>query len=167
MKISVALLLTLLFSLAGCHKPLAHPEEFDPVYRDLKTEANKAMGNFKEKEKATQEARKAFDLAPIQTGQRLNARDEYFEALNREQKSVERYRYLALKAELRRKYDASSYPRYFKDKLPWPNVADWEEYEVEKRMANAPREWNPENRIKERALASIKNKKPPETEEHE
>jgi len=136
-----------------------HPETVDPVYRDLKREANKAFGLYKDKEKKVLEAKKAYEEAPIRTGQRLEAQEEYFQELKEQQNYSEKYRYLALKAELRQKHDNVVYPTYFKEKKPWPNPEDYNEYELEKRLSSAPREWDPENRIKQRELASQAKKK--------
>jgi len=157
------LILFLFLSLVGCRRALEHPEASDPVYRDLKREANKTYGMFKEKEKKALAARKAFDEAPIRTGQRLDAQDEYFASLHEQEKYAEKYRYLVLKAELRQKHDAAIYPQVFKDKKPWPDTEQYQEYEVEKRLANAPKEWDPNNRIKQRQLASEAKKKAAES----
>jgi hypothetical protein len=149
-----ALLIGLALVLTGCRKPIEHPELADPVYRDLRKEANKAYTAYKDREKNAVAAKKAFDQAPIRTGARLDAQDEYFQALAEQEKYAEKYRYFALKAELRQKYDVSAYPRYFQDQKPWPDQEQYEAYEVEKRLVNAPREWNPEDRIKQRKLAA-------------
>jgi hypothetical protein len=163
----IGLTLALILSLTGCRRALEHPETSDPVYKDLKREANRAFGLYKEKEKKAQEAKKAFDNAPIRTGQRLDAQDDYFAILNEQEKYAEKYRYLALKAELRQKHDILIYPTVFKDKKPWPEPSQFEEYEVEKRLANAPKEWDPDKRIKERQLASEAKKKAAEAMEKE
>jgi hypothetical protein len=163
MILRFGLLLLLFLSLAGCRRALEHPEASDPVYRDLKREANKAYGIYKEKEKKTLDAKKAFDEAPIRTGQRLDAQDDYFANLHEQEKYAEKYRYLALKAEMRQKRDAAIYPQIFKDKKPWPDPEQYQEYEVEKRLANAPKEWDPNNRIKQRQLASEAKRKAAES----
>src|ERR1700733_1395942 len=137
LKICIVLFIPVLL-FTGCRKPIEHPELADPVFRDLRKEANKAYTSFKDREKTAFEAKKAFESAPIRTGARLDAQDAYFEALAEQEKYAEKYRYYALKAELRQKYDVTAYPRYFEDKKPWPDQDQFQEYEVEKRLVNAP-----------------------------
>ena len=124
-----SLLLLILLSLIGCRKPLQHPEGADPVYHDLKREANRAYGAYKDREKAAQQAKKAFDEAPIRTGQRQSSQEDYFAALHEQEKYAQKYRYLALKAEYRQKRDVSIYPSYFKDNKPWPDPQEYKDYE--------------------------------------
>jgi len=159
MVIRAGFLLFVVLSLMGCRKPLEHPEANDPVYKDLKKEANLAYAAYKEKEKKALAAKKALDKAQVRTGQRLEAQDDYFTNLHEQEKYAEKYRYLELKAELRRKYDISVYPQIYADKKPWPDPEQYEQYEVEKRLATAPKEWDPDYRIKQRQLASEAKKK--------
>ena len=159
MVIRVGLILIAIVSLVGCRKPLEHPEANDPVYKDLRKEADAAYVTYKDREKKVVAARKALDSARAGTGQRLDALEQYFTNLDEQEKYSEKYRYLALKAELQRKYDISVYPQIFADKKPWPDKEQYEEYEVEKRLATAPKEWDPDDRIRQRQLASEAKKK--------
>jgi hypothetical protein len=157
------LFITLLFM--GCKKPMEHPENSDPVFNDIRKQSGKVFIDYKNKEKDVQSAKKAYEEAPIRTGQRQETHDEYFNQLNELQKLGERYRYLALKLEDQRKFDIKLYHEGYKTNEEWPNSRISSNYELEKRLANAPREWSPENRIRERELSKEKARMPAATSE--
>jgi hypothetical protein len=47
------------------------------------------------------------------------------------------------------KEDQISYLKAFHDKKPWPPPEEWESYQAEKRLRQAPKDWNAKVRMEE------------------
>jgi hypothetical protein len=147
-----------LSALVACHQRLAHPELSDPVYLDIKKDADTIFTKITQTQKDLAKARDDYDSAPIRTGLRQDALESYFKVNNDLELLIENYRYLVLKTELQRKYDNKAYELSLKNNKPWPDMNSFFEYQTQKRLAKAPREWNPDARIKERQPASKPSK---------
>jgi hypothetical protein len=155
------LLLLALLILGGCTRPLKNPESVDLIFQDLRYQADRIAAEIKEYDKEIATAKFAYEGAPIRTGQRLDAQEEYFRLQKARQKLIEKYRYTSLKLNSRLKYIRRTYPQVFADGKPWPNHEEYLTYLTEKRLKTAPREWNPDQRIKARKLASQANNSAP------
>ena len=92
-------------------------------------------------------------MPPLERGKGKMPWTSYFHAQNKLEKLIETYRFLALKTHTQQQKDRVSYEKAFKDKKPWPDPEDVQAYKVERRLAEAPKEWNPEDRIKKKPLA--------------
>lgn len=149
------------FALIGCHKPLSHPESVDPIYLETKKDLDSVIASIEQAEKDKEKAKTALDLAPIRTGQRQDAEETFFEVLHKLDKLSEKYRYLALKMHSLKHYDQREYKKALKEKQPWPNEEAYNDYLVERRLASAPKEWNPENRIKHKSAPIEKSAEKP------
>jgi hypothetical protein len=145
-------------SLSSCHRILTQPEKSDPIYLDISKDAESTAMELASLEKSIDKAKTAYDQAPIRTGLRSDARDEYFQLLSKKQLLLEKYRYLAIKAEIQQRNDRKTYIEALKDKKPWPNPEEITEFQVHKSLESAPREWDAEARVRKRALASLKTK---------
>jgi hypothetical protein len=150
----IFLALAICICLTGCNRPLSHPESVDPVYLDLQKDSAKLLEKIKTLKEDAQKAKNDFEEAPIRTSQRQDAEDEYYRYVHKIQKLEENYRYLALTTQSRLHEVRQNYPKVFEEKKPWPNEEEYALYQVEKRLKNMPREWDPEKRIKKRAPAS-------------
>src|SRR5262245_53519944 len=103
MKWYPLIVMTTLFLLTGCNRPIQNPEQSDPIFLDIKRDAEKAMSEIKGLQPEVEKARKDFERAPIRTGQREDLQATYFRLAHQLQRATEKYRYLSLKLENRYK----------------------------------------------------------------
>jgi hypothetical protein len=134
----------------GCHKHLSAPELVDPVYMDLKGKADALLTSITAQEKEVEKARVTYETAPIRTGQKEDATEDYFQAQHKLQKMMEDYRYYALKVRSQLKNDRVSYEKAYKENKPWPDPEEIANYRVDRKIAEEPKEWNSEDRIKKK-----------------
>lgn len=131
-----------LFVLTACKQPEEHPENLDQIYSDLKSQQGAAEGKVEAQKK------KIEDLATKLT--KYGPRDPELKQTAREKENLERglvqlrqeADYLAIRAEQRRLYDKETYMVAFKADKPWPNPDDFKEYQENKRLRNANRDWD-------------------------
>lgn len=125
----------------GCEKPLTAPEHSDPIYLDLEVELKKAEAEAVEFEKTLEETRQSLAEA--------KPRDIMRKRLIRELYSKERY-VAKLKQMLiyhkehlarRREYVRAAYSRAYRAKEPWPDPREWQDYQTQKRLRTASRNW--------------------------
>jgi hypothetical protein len=156
MKHGWILILLVLF-LAACTRPLKNPEAVDLIFIDLKSQAEKLAKEIGEYDKEIATAKAAYERAPIRTGQRLDAQEEFFRLKKVRQKLTEKYRYTSLRLSSRLKEIRRAYRKAFAAGKQWPDEEEYLTYLTEKRLKTAPREWNPDQRIRARSLASQAN----------
>lgn len=157
METSLILCTISLFSLltvTGCHSRLKEPYLIDAIYQEVLKEKNAAQTELSSLAMEIGKAEKAVSEAPIRTGQRRDAEEEYFSLKKKEQKSIENFRYLSVTAEQRMKIDILAYEKAYDEKKPWPDTTEYEIYNLEAKLKAAPREWSPHLKSKERAPAA-------------
>ncbi|MDZ4677302.1 MAG: hypothetical protein SGI74_07290 [Oligoflexia bacterium] len=154
MNRSLLMALAILILCTGCNRPLSHPESVDPIYIDLKKDKDALLQKIRSEQKELAKTKQEYETAPIRSKQKQDAHSDYYRFLNKLDKMEENYRYLAIKTNSRLKEVRKIYPKVFEEKKPWPDTDEYSLYLVEKRLKNAPREWDPQNRIKKRLPTS-------------
>lgn len=149
----------ILLTLSGCKKPLLNPENTDPIYNDIKKEVDSSLKDARASKKEVEDAKLALQKSRIRTDEREMNMEIYFNAQKKYEKQAEKYRYLVLKLESRKREAQKSYKAAYDQDKPWPDKEEFNMYLTDKRLKQAPREWSPERRIKKRAIASTP--KPP------
>lgn len=142
--------------LAACNRPDAYPELKDPIYRDLEAEVRSSQ---KEVDTLTNEkaSAKADTLtAQPQTGENKIRWNTYFEVEKNLEKAVQMLKYSELRLESRKEEARKSYLQAFNAGKDWPDPEEFSAYQKQKKLRDAPRDWNA--RLKEE-LAKRESKK--------
>ncbi|WP_374076517.1 hypothetical protein [Bdellovibrio bacteriovorus] len=150
----------ILFALTACNKPDPNPELKDPIYSDL-TASLAATTQALEGEKKTLEEHEQTlkDVVP-QTGQIKYAQKRVDESKDRITRLEQEKQYLELKIEARKKSSKKSYLKAFKKGEPWPDPKEWDSYQIEKKLRNAKRTWDVNERLKETGFGQEKTPVP-------
>ena len=134
-------LLNLAILCVSCKKALEHPELSDPIYNEL-TQASAAIKKGIEEEKKAlvgwKEDLKKPDLTVGEKRQILKqiaGSDKKLRLMEQDQKFFE----LRAKSRLIHVYEV--YPARFEKGLPWPDPDELAEFEANKRLRGASRNW--------------------------
>lgn len=139
-RIAMLILAPLLF--LGCSGEDPNPELKDPIYKDLSSEYKKHQKQLEDAEKALVEIKKELDTVESRSLDRKIKAREYQKgkkAIIEIEQMVEYYR---VKSELRRVYGRKAYRIAFKKGEEWPDPQEYKDYETNKRLRNAPRNWS-------------------------
>lgn len=146
--------------LIGCNKPNPHPETLDPIYSDLVKLQKDAEGQLAARKKDLETFEVEAKAAKPQTGQIKYAMKRVNETraeINRLSQLVD---YYGIKIDSRKEYAFKEYMRAFKEKKPWPDPKEYEEYLVQRRLEKASRTWSQKQQIE--AQKANLSKKPAE-----
>jgi hypothetical protein len=141
--VTVALMLAMAsLTNVRCSKPMADPEQLDPIYVDLAREAasgDKAVEEQEKKLKALREDIEKFEPRdPFRKRSIAQAYQLEKSIVQLKQQAL----YLQVRAQQRKEYDRMSYLKAFDEGMPWPgNQAEVSGYQVRKRLQNASRNW--------------------------
>ncbi|RYZ70332.1 MAG: hypothetical protein EOP05_13465 [Proteobacteria bacterium] len=133
----------LLSTLSGCKpKPIDNPEAIDPIYADLNALNAAATA------KAEAQKKKIAELD--EEVSKLSGRDPDLKRTLHEKGNLERglkqieqdALYFEVRATQRRQYDKEAYLKAFREGKPWPDPAEFKEYEEQKKLRAASRDWS-------------------------
>jgi hypothetical protein len=153
-KVILFLLFTLL--LAACEKPNPEPEKLDPIYSAIEKEIKEAESAISSTETMLKEAQDTFDKAVPQTGQIKFARKRLYEAKAQLEKQKQMKRYLELRLKSRLDWDRSQYLKAYNKKEVWPKPEEWDQYQAQKALEGASKQWSNRRRMEEAALPAPK-----------
>ena len=54
-----------------------------------------------------------------------------------------------MRAESRKKWDREKYLKAYKEKKPWPDPQEFEDYKIQRKLEVAPRNWDIKRRLEE------------------
>lgn len=138
--------------LVGCEKPNPHPETMDPIIADIEAEikatesalnsAKKELEGFKLDEKKVQP----------QTGQNKYAQKRVYETQAKIDKIDQLLQYWRLRLESRTKEARKAYLIAYKKKEPWPDPNEYKEYAIQKKLRQAPLNWDVKRRMEEAGI---------------
>lgn len=139
----ISIILTILLStLLGCKSENPNPELMDPIYADLKKEAEVAGKAIEAELKERESAQVAIDKAPPNSMELRDAEKMYWKA----SKKIEVLRpielYYKIHAERRRVEGRAAYRAAFAKGAIWPDPAEFHGYETNKRLRSADRNWS-------------------------
>lgn len=127
----------------GCKpKPIENPELIDPIYSDLMSLSAAATA------KAEAQKKKIAELEESMKG--MADRDPDLKRTRHEKSNLERgliqieqdAEYFEIRAQQRRLYDKEAYLKAFRAEKPWPDPAEFEEYQEQKKLRAASRDWS-------------------------
>lgn len=137
------LLSVLLLSIAvACNKPEPNPENQDKIYLDLQTELAETQKKATETESSLSDYKvKLKDVVP-QTGQIHYIRKRVFESEKQLDKLNQQIKYWTLRLDSRKEFVRRKSLEAFYKGEKWSDEKEFEEYETQKRMFHARREWS-------------------------
>ena len=142
----------LFFLLLACEKPNPTPELLDPIYQDLENELKKAEAEIKSTEKELEGFRLEEKKVQPQTGQIKFAQKRVFETEAKLEKLKQMRTYWLLRKETRQKIARKSYLKAYKEKAPWPDPKEYQDYSLQRKLEQAPLNWNVKRRLEEAAI---------------
>ena len=144
-----SILIIIPFLLFGCNKPQPTPELRDPIYLDLVTKLQNTEKDLIEARGQLQEQVEAKKKVIPQTGQNKFADKRFFAAENRIALIEQQKKYFTILVEQRKMAARKSYLDAFYAKRPWPDSAEFEEYQSKNKAEAPARPWNQAERINE------------------
>ena len=137
------LLIATFLIVTGCKpKPIENPETIDPIYSDLNALSAAATA------KAEAQKKKIAELEESLKG--MTDRDPDLKRTRHEKSNLERgliqieqdAQYFEIRANQRRLYDKEAYLKAFREGKPWPDPSEFEDYQEQKRLRAANRDWS-------------------------
>lgn len=128
--------------LSGCSRPNPTPELKDPIYLDLLNRgalAKAASDSVKEEIKTMKADLEA--LPPRDSG-RKKMQQDLTQRETRLMVADQEALYFEIRAKQRKDYARKEYLDAFHAGKPWPDPEDFEAYKLQRRLQDAPREWN-------------------------
>lgn len=151
---------------AGCRREDPNPELLDPIYSDLSKQEKDDAQILEAQRKALVTAHKAEADALPQTIDLSNARRDITKAEEKITLLEQQMLYDHIRTERRKVEDHLNYHLAFVANKEWPSKEEYTEYLTNRRLREAPRDWDahlPKN--SNRKPASKPQKKSPEGEE--
>lgn len=134
-------LLSLVFITIGCKKQLDQPELVDPIYIELVDASEKIKSNMKEEEKLLAESKKELNKSDLTVGEKRQVLKEIASSDKKLRLMAQDQKFFELRANSRVAHDREVYPARFEKDLPWPNPEEIAQFEANKRLRGASRNW--------------------------
>lgn len=131
----------LILALLGCKKPLDNPESVDPIYRELVDASEKIKKSMEDQKKALAASKEELKKPDLTVGEKrqilkeISSTDKRIRLMDQDQKFFE------LRAQSRIAHVREVYPARFEKDLPWPNPDEIAQFEANKRLRGASRNW--------------------------
>lgn len=136
----VVILLTGLLS--GCSRPHPNPELLDPIYLDLSNRGNLAKAAAESAKADIKTLRADLDALPPRDSSRRKIQQDLQKKETHLLVADQEALYFEIRAKQRLEFARKAYLDAFNAGKPWPDPADFEAYKAQRRLQDAPREWN-------------------------
>ncbi|MCB0390945.1 MAG: hypothetical protein KDD58_06635 [Bdellovibrionales bacterium] len=140
-KIKLILLIVFL-TLMGCKKELPNPENLDPIYKDLLSEKKQIEKLLKDEYSNLENLKLEKDKIKPRSLERKISIKEIRKSKEQIAELKQKLKYFEIRTERRRVEARKSYKIAFKNEKEWPDKKEYEIYLVNKRLRNAPMNWN-------------------------
>jgi len=134
-----------IFTVCGCESEDPNPELKDPVYKDLKGKADSHEKTILENKKRLDELLVALEKTEANSIEQKDVRRDIAKAKETIGNSEQWHRYFKIRAERRAVVDKIAAREAKREGKPWPDPAEYSDYQVNSRLRDAPRNWN--NRV--------------------
>ena len=132
----------ILMSLVGCSSEDPNPELKDPIYKDLLSEYKKHEKLLEDAEKNLKVVEAEMEAVEPRSLDRKIKNREYQKTLKQIVKLRQRKEFFRIKSELRRVYGRKAYRIAYQNKEEWPDPQEFEDYNTNKRLRAAPKNWS-------------------------
>jgi hypothetical protein len=133
--------------LTGCSRPNPTPELKDPIYLDLSSRGALATAASESVKEEIKTLRADLEALPPRDSTRRKLQQDLTQKETRLMVADQEALYFEIRAQQRKEYARKEYLDAFHAGKPWPRPEDFEAYKAQRRLQDAPREWN--SRIKE------------------
>ena len=128
--------------MVACSKEDPNPELKDPIYQDLLSEHKKYKKMLEDGEKEITKLKEELDNVDVRSIDRKIQAREYQKAIRNIVKLREQTEFYRIKSELRKVYGRKAYRIAFRENKEWPDPKEFEDYNTNKKLRAAPRNWS-------------------------
>lgn len=154
----LALLLMVIFTVAGCRKEDPNPENLDPIYKDLKARSDNYEKELEETKKSIAELRKDLEKAEPRSIELKNIQRDLAKTQAKHDGADQLFRYYKIRAERRRLMGRKAYRAAFAQNKEWPDPREYSDYLVNMRLHEVNLNWNARvPKLKDRTPAKVIN----------
>ena len=136
----MVLLLTGLLS--GCSRPNPTPELKDPIYLDLSNRGAIAKAASESMQEEIKTLRADLEALPPRDPSRRKMQQDLTKKETQLMVADQEALYFEIRSQQRKEFARTEYLEAFHAEKPWPNPEDFEAYKAQRRLQDAPREWN-------------------------
>lgn len=134
-----------IFGVCGCESEDPNPELKDPIYKDLKSKADGHTKVIEENKKKLEELQATLDKAEANSIELKDVRRDIAKAQRTIAQADQLARYYKIRAGRRAAVDKVSARKAKAEDKPWPDPAEYSDYQLNTRLREAPLNWN--NRV--------------------
>ena len=146
--------------LFSCNKPEPEPELRDPIYLDLKSQAELAKKTLADARQTLEIKKVELEKVKPQTGAIKYAQKRYWEAQKEIDGLIQQEKSWQLRLEARQLEAREEYLKAFKAEKPWPSPKYTEDYNREKRLRAESRRWDVNYRLEKFKKENAPTSKP-------
>lgn len=137
-----ALATILMFSLVACTKEDPNPELRDPIFKDLEKRRDEHQKNANEAAATLKTLYEKLEKVEANSIEKKDIQKDIAKNKAKNLESDQWYRYYKIRAERRRITGRESYREAFAKGEEWPNPREYSDYQVNRRLVEASRNWN-------------------------
>lgn len=128
--------------ISGCSRPNPTPEKLDPIYLDLMSRSSVAKAAAETTKEEILQLREDLAALPARDPSRRKYQQDISKKETQLMVADQEALYFEIRAEQRREYARKAYLEAFNRGEKWPDPKDFEAYKLQRRLEDAPREWN-------------------------
>ncbi len=128
--------------LSGCSRPNPTPELADPIYLDLASRGSLARAAAELTKEEIKTLKEELEALPPRDSSRKKLQQDLSTKETRLLVADQEALYFEIRASQRKDYARKEYLIAFDAGQPWPKPEDFEAYKTQRRLQDAPREWN-------------------------
>lgn len=128
-------------ALSGCQKGVPEPELLDPIFKDLSETHRQKAHELEEELKKLAQTKAQLEKTESRSVQRKILAKDYSIGIQTIQELRESILYYKIRAERRKFTDRMTYKVALDAGKPWPDPQEYAQYQVNKRLNEASRQW--------------------------
>lgn len=128
--------------ISGCRREDPNPELSDKIYLDIKNEVQAGERGVEELQKKVAGAEQNLQASLPRSLDRRTAQDELVKFRAALAKTTEQLEYFRVRLSRRYAETRYNYKVAFRSGRPWPPPNEFENYMINKKLANAPKAWS-------------------------
>lgn len=132
----------LLITLVGCKSEDKEPHLRDPIYNDLKREADAYTAAAQAEEAKIQKLEEDYNKAEVRTIDRKTIANDLYKAKESHKKALQMAEYYKIKVKLREAEARIQYKKAFLAGKDWPDPQEFESYKLHKQLQHNSRNWS-------------------------
>jgi hypothetical protein len=139
---ALVLIFVLTSFISGCSRPNPTPEKVDPIYLDLIGRSSVAKAAAETTKEEIIKLREDLAALPARDPSRRKLQQDLSKKETQMMVADQEALYFEIRAQQRMAYARKAYLEAFDRGEKWPDPKDFEAYKLQRRLEDAPREWN-------------------------